>query len=106
GVGGDQSSNAATDAGAVYVLRRSGATWTQEAYIKASNTGGDDGFGTSVALDGDLLVVGAPREDSSSAGVDSTPNEGAANAGAAYVYRRTGTTWAFESYLKASNPGA
>jgi NADPH-dependent 2,4-dienoyl-CoA reductase/sulfur reductase-like enzyme len=30
-----------------------------EAYVKASNTGGGDSFGYSVALDGDTLAVGA-----------------------------------------------
>jgi hypothetical protein len=105
GVDGDQSDNSMIDAGAVYVFRRAGTSWVQEAYIKASNTGIDDRFGTSVALFGDVLVVGADLEDSSTTGVGSTPDEGASGAGAAYVYRRTGTTWAFEAYLKASNTG-
>ena len=103
GVNGDPQ-GFAQDAGAVYVFRRSGATWVQEAYIKASNTSARDEFGTSVALWGDTLVVGAPDEDSSATGVDGDQmNEDAPNSGAAYVFRRTGGVWAQEAYLKASN---
>ncbi len=98
GTGGD---NDAKDAGAVYVFVRTGATWSQQAYLKASNTGAGDRFGWSVALSGDTLVVGAPREDSAGSGADND----AADAGAAYVFVRTGSTWTQEAYLKASNAG-
>ena len=67
----------ASDAGAAYVFVRSGTTWSQQAYLKASNTGADDYFGSSVAVSGDTVVVGAYGEDSSTTGVNSTPNESA-----------------------------
>ena len=50
GIDGDPTDNSAEDAGAVFVYARAGETWSQHAYIKASNTGGLDMFGTSVAL--------------------------------------------------------
>jgi hypothetical protein len=104
GVGGDQLDNSARDAGAVYVFRRSGTTWAQEAYIKASNTGARDEFGASLALWDDTLAVGAPEEDSSAQGVGgSQVDDAALDSGAVYVFRRTGTTWAQEAYVKASN---
>ena len=56
-------------------------------YVKASNTAEDDGFGVAVAVDGDTVVVGANEEDSN--GVSPT-NDSAPNAGAAYVFTRTG----------------
>ena len=87
------------------VFVRSGTSWTQQAYIKATNTGQLDHFGAAVALDGDVLAVGAPFEDSAAAGVDPSggqANNEAENAGAAYVYRRTGTSWAPEAYVKPS----
>ena len=56
---------------------RSGTTWSQQAYLKASNTGAGDYFGSSVAVSGDTVVVGATGEDSSTTGVNSTPNESA-----------------------------
>ena len=45
GIGGDEGNNSAPYAGAVYVFSRSGTTWTQQAYVKASNTDADDQFG-------------------------------------------------------------
>ncbi len=93
GVGGSGTDNSATNSGAVYVFARSGSTWTQEAYVKASNTGAEDRFGASVALSGDAsrLAVGANAEDSS--------------VGAAYVFVRNGSAWTQEAYVKASNMG-
>jgi hypothetical protein len=99
---------AAAEAGAVYVYRRSAGTWSQQAYVKASNTGAGDRFGTSVTLsgDGNMLAVGAPLEDSGSTGIGSTPDELATDAGAAYVFSRTGSTWSQQAYVKASNTEA
>ena len=96
----------AAGAGAAYVFTRSGTTWSQQAYLKASNPGANDAFGTSVAVDGDTVVVGAWQEDSSTMGVNGTPNELASNAGAAYVFTRSGSTWSQQSFLKAGNFGA
>ncbi len=101
---GDTASNA----GAAYVFARSGNAWSQQAYVKASNTSAGDKFGARVGLsgDGNTLVVGAPNEDSSTKGVGSTPDELAPDAGAIYLYRRTGITWAPSTYLKPLNTGA
>ncbi len=96
----------ATDSGAVYVFVRSGTEWTQQAYLKASNTGADDRFGSAVAVAGDTLVVGVHQEDSSGTGVITTPNEGASNSGAAYVFVRSGTTWTQQAMLKGLNTGS
>ncbi len=96
----------ATDSGAAYVFVRSGTTWSQQAYLKASNTGAGDRFGESVSVSGDTVAVGAPLEDSSTTGVNSTPNDSATDSGAAYVFVRSGTTWSQQAYLKTSNTGA
>jgi hypothetical protein len=96
----------AIDSGAAYVFVRSGTTWSQQAYLKASNTGANSYFGTSVAVSGDTVIVGANGENSSTTGVNSTPDEGAATSGAAYVFTRSGATWSQQAYLKASNTGA
>jgi hypothetical protein len=95
GVGGDEADNSAQDSGAVYVFRRTGTTWQQEVYLKASNTGAGDHFGGSVALVGNTLAVGAYFEDSA--------DNSAPDSGAVYVFHRTGTVWQQEAYLKASN---
>ncbi|MEO8959406.1 MAG: hypothetical protein ABI304_10720, partial [Rudaea sp.] len=106
GVNGDQSDNSATDSGAAYVFVRNGAgTWSQQAYLKASNTGSGDLFGKSVAISGDTIVIGASLEASNAKGVDGNPNDNSASqAGAAYVFVRNGAGhWAQQAYLKASN---
>ena len=46
GVNGDQGNNLAANSGAAYVFVRSGTTWSQQAYLKASNTGASDRFGS------------------------------------------------------------
>jgi hypothetical protein len=110
GINGDQSDNSSFLAGAAYVFVRNGTTWSQQAYLKASNTGtaGAHGlFGRSVAISGNTIVVGANMETSNATGVNGNQNDTSASfAGAAYVFLRTGTTWAQQAYLKASNTGA
>jgi hypothetical protein len=104
-VNGNQSNNSAANAGAAYVFVRNGTTWTQQAYLKASNAGAGDEFGWSVAISGDTVVVGARSEDSTSAGVNGNGADNSGfNNGAAYVFVRSGTTWTQQAYLKASIP--
>ena len=106
GINGNQADNTVAFSGAVYVFTRSGGTWTQQAYIKASNTGSSDEFGTAVALsgDGNTLAAGAPLEDSASIGINGNQtNNTTSNAGAAYVFTRSGSTWTQQAYVKASN---
>ena len=109
GIGGDDDNNLATDSGAVYVFSRSGTTWTQQAYVKASNTQASDGFGISVSLssDGNTLAVGADSEDSNSTVINvlGTDDGAADQSGAAYVFSRSGNTWTEQAYVKASNTG-
>src|SRR5207244_2147045 len=106
GVNGDGGNNSEVNSGAAYVFVRSGATWTQQAYLKASNTGGSDFFGGSVAISGDTIVVGATSEDSNATGVNGDgSNDSELNSGAAYVFVRSGATWTQQAYLKASNTG-
>ena len=107
GIDGNQLDTTAMTSGAVYVFTRSGSTWSQQAYIKASNTEADDQFGYSVALAGDTLAVGAPGEDSSATGVGGNQNDnGGPNAGAVYAFTRVGATWSQQAYIKASNAGS
>ena len=104
GVNGDDASNAAPNSGAAFVFVREGSTWSQEAYLKASNTDAEDGFGRAVSISGDTVVVGAQWEDSWATGVDGDQGDDSAlSAGAGYVFERVGTTWAQSAYLKASN---
>ncbi len=107
GIGGSQSDNSATDGGAVYVFVRNGETWSQQAYVKASNAEAGDYFGMSVAVHGDTIVVGAPYEDSSTTGIGGNQaDNSSSSSGAVYVFTRSGTTWSQQAYVKASNTGA
>ncbi|MFO0875182.1 MAG: hypothetical protein U0575_14595 [Phycisphaerales bacterium] len=107
GVNGNQADNSATDSGAAYVFVNNGGVWTQQAYLKASNTGAGDAFGNYVAISGDTIVVGAPQERSNATGVNGNQADNSApDAGAAYVFVRNGGTWTQQAYLKASNTDA
>ena len=90
GVNGNQSDNSAFFSGAAYVFVRNGTNWTQQAYLKASNTGAGDGFGR-VAVSGDTVVVGAWGEASNARGVNGDQsNNGTQYAGAAYIFTGVG----------------
>jgi hypothetical protein len=109
--GGDVG--AAYDSGAVYLFSKSGGTWAQTAYVKASNTGSSDCFGCSIALsdDGATLVVGAFKEDNRATGIiiDSSEETGDVNTdfdtGAVYLFSNSSGDWAQTAYVKASNTG-
>lgn len=76
-------------AGAAYLFVLDGGAWTEQAYIKASNTEANDSFGTSVALaaDGETLAVGATREDGGTTGINGDQADNSADrAGAVYLY--------------------
>ncbi len=80
--------------GSAYVFRRNSGVWSQEAQLLAPDGQGGDAFGSAVALEGDVAVVGVPFADTN-AGL---------NAGAVYVFRRTGNVWAFEQKLVPDDP--
>lgn len=100
---------AAENAGAVYVYRYDGTVWQSPVYIKASNTGALDFFGSWVALsgDGNILAVAASGEDGSGTGVNPVSNNDAFDeAGAVYIYQHDGSGWQSTAYIKASNTSA
>ncbi len=92
--------------GAAYVFVRTGTTWVQQNYLKASNSEGDDYFGCSVAIHGDTIVVGANEEDSGASLNGNQSDNSVAGAGAAYVFFRNGTSWIQQAYLKSALPAA
>jgi hypothetical protein len=79
----------------------------QEAYIKAANANAADNFGFGVAIDGDTLVAGAPKEDGAALAANGTPSSSSVtDSGAAYTFTRSGTQWVQEAYLKPQAPVA
>src|SRR5687768_8654162 len=108
GINGNQADNSVFDAGAVYVFTRVGDSWTQQAYVKPSNPQPGAEFGHYVALsaDGNTLAVSAYWEASSATGINGNQrDESIPQAGAVYVFTRTGATWLQQAYIKASNTG-
>lgn len=98
---------AAPKAGAAYVFAESAGMWVQQTYLKASNTGTDDQFGRGVAVSGNLIAVGAPRESSRAVGINGTQGDNSApRSGAVYLFTSTGSGWTQSSYIKPSNTGA
>ena len=107
GINGNQADNSAPDSGAVYVFTRTDGVWSQQAYVKASNTEAGDEFGSWVAVDGDTLVIGAPLEDSAATGINGNQADNSApDSGAVYVFTRTDGVWSQQAYVKASNAEA
>lgn len=72
-------------------------------YFKASNTNADDQFGALViSADGQTLAVSAHGEDSGASGVNGNQaSNSSLDSGAVYVFRRNGSRWRQEVYLKA-----
>jgi hypothetical protein len=90
--------------GAVYVFERSGGAWSEKIRLQGSNTDDYDTFGSSVALSGTTLAVGAPGESSGAVGVDGNQSDNSkSESGAAYVFERGAGGWAQVAYIKASN---
>lgn len=108
GINGDDKDNTAFVSGAVYVYVRTGGLWAQQAYVKSSNPEFGDQFSRgALALsgDGETLAVGAYGESSAASGIDGDQaNNNAYDAGAVYLYSRSGGLWAQQTYVKASNP--
>ncbi len=108
--GSADSDNSSADTGAVYVYKKdSSGEWVQDAYLKASNSDTTDLFGYSVAVGGDLIVVGAPFEESNMTGINNIDgsadaDNSSADSGAVYVYKKDASgNWVQDAYLKASN---
>lgn len=102
--------NGLVDAGAVYVFERVGGVWTQTRYLKATNPGEYDGFGSSLGASSYVsggnvrVLIGAPYEDTAAGGVGATPDEAALNAGAAYSYVRTSSGVWGTYFIKSTAP--
>ena len=94
-VGAGFDNDAGLNSGSAYVFIRTGASWTQHAKLVAADAAAGDVFGITVAVSGDILVVGAPGD--SDAGV---------NSGSAYVFTRVGGGWSQQAKLTATDAAA
>jgi hypothetical protein len=102
----DNDMRADTSFGAAVVFVRQGTQWAQQALFKASNPGKEDWFGSRLQIsgDGNTLAISAQLEDSAAQGINGTQDDDSAQeAGAVYLFGRTGTQWTQRSYVKGSN---
>ena len=93
-VGAYQESTTATYAGSAYIFTRSGTSWSQQSKIQASDAEVIDYFGWDVSIsgDGNTAIVGAYGEDTT-----------ASNAGSAYIFTRSETSWSQEAKIQADD---
>ncbi|MEM7531345.1 MAG: SdrD B-like domain-containing protein [Chloroflexota bacterium] len=94
-IGAYEDDDNGTDSGSAYVFTRSGSTWSEQQKLLSSDGAADDRFSSSVALDGDTLLIGAYRDE-----------DNGTNSGAAYVFTRSGSTWSEQQKLLPSDGDA
>ena len=94
-VGAPFASGGGAQSGAVYVFTRSGSSWTEQAALIPSSFSAGDRFGFQVSISGDTLIAGSPNLDTAFA-----------EAGAAFVFVRSGSSWSEEAMLTASDEAA
>ncbi len=90
------SHGSSTEAGRVVLFDRQASDWIEHATLQASDATPWDGFGHAASMSDDVLLVGAPF---ARVGIEE-------RAGAAYVFRRSGSTWSQETKLVGSQPSA
>jgi hypothetical protein len=91
-VGAPLASPVGSQSGAVYVFRKIGGVWVQTQRLVAPDAAALDWFGQAVAIFGDTLVVGSPRDD-----------DAGSSSGSAYVYRWDGVAWTMRQKLLAAD---
>ncbi len=94
-VGAEKDDDKGLDSGSAYVYVRSGTSWSLQQKLVGASGKPDDGFGRAVAAAKDTVAVGTPRDNSKGG-----------NAGAVYVYARSGTSWSQQQKLTASDATA
>lgn len=107
-VNGNEMDNSSDNSGAAYVFVHNGTTWTQDSYLKASNSDSEDQFGHSVDVnsDGTVIAIGAFNEASDSEINGNESDNSASGAGAAYLFYKSQAGWQQEDYIKAVNSDA
>ena len=103
-VNGNQDDDTVASSGAAYVFTRSGGAWSQQAYLKASNSDAGDLFGFAVGLsgDGNTLAVSSYDEDGGTRLINGPDDNLASAAGAIFVFERDAGAWTETAYLKGS----
>jgi len=91
-IGAPCDNNNGSQSGSAYIFKRQGTSWTQDAKLMALGGAAGDRLGNSVSISGDYAIVGAPSDYDSGG-----------NSGAAYIFKREGTSWIQQQKLIATN---
>ena len=92
-IGAPEDDGKGDKAGAAYLFEKDATgIWQQTAKLVASDGLSGDLFGSAVAADGDTVMIGASYND-----------QGGTNAGAVYIFERSGQTWPETAKLVASD---
>jgi hypothetical protein len=91
-IGAAEANSGGTARGQAYIFIRSGASWTEQQILQASDEANGVNFGRSVAIYGTRVIVTAPHA-----------NGAGSDRGQAYIFNRSGTTWTQQKILTASD---
>ena len=96
----DEGAGSNPFAGVVHLFKRSGTSWANAGSLSAPDGALGDQFGRDIAFDGDLCLIGAFEDDYPRGG------SGIPDAGSAYVFRWSGSSWGQEAKLTSPTPTA
>jgi len=91
-VSADSDDDNGFNSGSAYVFKRSDRSWVQEAKLLPSDGETNEQFGFSISISSDYVIVGSRLDD-----------ENGENSGSAYVFKRTGASWAQQAKLLPSD---
>jgi hypothetical protein len=91
-VGALRDDDRGENSGSVYIYKRDGTSWTEQAKLTASDGSGLEEFGCSVSISGEYCVIGADEDD-----------DNGLHSGSAYLFRRDGTSWTEQAKLVPSD---
>ena len=91
-IGARSNDNSGSNSGCAYIFSFDGENWIRQQKIAPSDGEKDDGFGHSVSIKNDYVIVGVQQD-----------NDNGFWSGSAYIFRLDGETWIQHSKLKASD---
>ena len=92
-VGAYQDDDNGINSGSAYIFYKNLSIWQQWAKLTGSDGAEEDGFGNSVSISGDYIIVGTPYDD----------NNNESNSGSAYIFHNNTNIWQELTKLMASD---
>ena len=107
GYDGTADGSTVTDSGAALVLSKTGTTW-EATLLQPATLGASDAFGSTVAIQENIIVIGSPGDDGDASSTLAVSNDNLMNSGAVHVYEydASSMSWNASHYVKSSSPVA